>query len=150
MSANLSLTKIKLGNSATPANNFLISVPDTADGTLTIERENGTDVMTIDAAGKVVFPGNAQTWQDVKASRALGILYTNSTGLTIVITVSGTSSVLNGCCVATVDGANLSYTSGASGVSGVITGTWSIPAGSTYSINNAVGVATLSSWMELR
>lgn len=55
---NLSLTSIKLGDSATPANNFIISVPDIPDGTLTIERGDGTDVLTIDAAGKVVMPGN--------------------------------------------------------------------------------------------
>ena len=29
-----------------------------ANGTLTVERENGTDVISIDANGKVLFPGN--------------------------------------------------------------------------------------------
>lgn len=53
---NLSLTSIKLGDSATPSKNFIISVPDIPDGTLTIERGDGTDVLTIDAAGKVAFP----------------------------------------------------------------------------------------------
>lgn len=56
--SQLSLKKIKLGDSADTAKNFLISVPTIPDGTLTIERENGTDVLTVDAAGKVAFPGN--------------------------------------------------------------------------------------------
>ena len=49
----LSLKKIKLGDNADTSKNFVISVPAVADGTLTIERENGTDVLTIDANGFV-------------------------------------------------------------------------------------------------
>ena len=56
MSAELHLTKIKLGSNADTSKNFVISVPAVADGTLTIERENGTDVLTIDASGNVAFP----------------------------------------------------------------------------------------------
>lgn len=58
MSGTLNLKKIKLGDNADTSKNFVISVPAVADGTLTIERENGTDVLTVDAAGKVTFPGN--------------------------------------------------------------------------------------------
>lgn len=56
--SQLSLKKIKLGDNADTSKNFVISTPAVADGTLTIERENGTDVLTIDSSGKVVFPGN--------------------------------------------------------------------------------------------
>ena len=35
--------------------------------------------MTVDAAGKVVFPQSNRTWQDVIGSRTAGVLYTNST-----------------------------------------------------------------------
>lgn len=56
---NLSLTAIKLGDSATPSKNFIISVPDIPDGTLTIERADGTDVLTIDATGRVKFPSSS-------------------------------------------------------------------------------------------
>ena len=53
MSAELHLTKIKLGDNADTSKNFVISTPVVADGTLTIERENGTDVLTIDASGNI-------------------------------------------------------------------------------------------------
>ena len=49
--SQLSLKKIKLGDNADLSKNFVISVPAVADGTLTIKRENGTDVLTIDASG---------------------------------------------------------------------------------------------------
>ena len=51
--SQLSLKKIKLGDNADLSKNFVISVPAVADGTLTIERENGTDVLTIDANGNI-------------------------------------------------------------------------------------------------
>lgn len=51
--SQLSLKKIKLGDNADLSKNFVISVPAVADGTLTIERENGTDVLTIDSAGNI-------------------------------------------------------------------------------------------------
>lgn len=56
--SKLATKTIKLGDSADTSKNFLISVPATPDGSLTIERENGTDVLTVDASGKVVIPGN--------------------------------------------------------------------------------------------
>lgn len=52
----LALRQIQLGDNADTSKNFVISVPAVADGTLTIERENGTDVLTIDASGNVAFP----------------------------------------------------------------------------------------------
>ena len=51
--SQLSLKKIKLGDNADLSKNFVISVPAVADGTLTIERENGTDVLTIDESGGI-------------------------------------------------------------------------------------------------
>lgn len=57
MSANIHLTKIKLGTNADTSKNFVISVPAVADGTLTIERENGTVVFKIEANGTVTIPG---------------------------------------------------------------------------------------------
>lgn len=49
--------RLMLGASSNMANNMNIAVPSTPDGSFLIERENGTDVMRIDAAGKVEFPG---------------------------------------------------------------------------------------------
>ena len=53
----LNLRTVKLGDNADTSKNFLIQVPAVADGTLSISRENGTAVATIDAAGKVTFTG---------------------------------------------------------------------------------------------
>jgi len=49
----LALSTVKLGDNADTSKNFLIKVPPVADGTLVIERENGTDVLSIDVNGKV-------------------------------------------------------------------------------------------------
>ena len=45
---------IKLGSNSDESKNFLISVPSVADGTLVIERGNGTDVLRIDTSGNVL------------------------------------------------------------------------------------------------
>lgn len=52
---------IQLGDSGTLANNFLIKVPAVPDGTLLIERMDGTDVLTIDASGQIQFPGGFES-----------------------------------------------------------------------------------------
>lgn len=155
MSANLALTKIKLGDSATPANNFLISVPDIADGTLTIEREDGTDVLTIDAAGKVVFPGNVQTWQDVKASRAVGTTYTNNTGQSITVMVSISNAVNSGYHVLTglINGQNvIAQSMWETTNAGLVIGiTMVVPNGATYSAGvSATDSPGIQYWWELR
>lgn len=56
--SDLNLRSIQLGDNADKSKNFVIKVPAIADGTLTIERGNGTDVLSIDANGKVTTPGN--------------------------------------------------------------------------------------------
>lgn len=48
---------VRLGDSGTLANNFELSVPAVPDGTLTLQRQDGTDVLAVNAAGKVVIPG---------------------------------------------------------------------------------------------
>ena len=52
----LALSTVKLGDNADTSKNFLIKAPAVADGTLKIQRENGTDVLSIAANGKVLFP----------------------------------------------------------------------------------------------
>lgn len=56
--SKLATKTVKLGDSADLSKNFLISVPAVPDGTLRIERESGALVASIDASGKVAFPGN--------------------------------------------------------------------------------------------
>lgn len=55
--STISLKNVKLGDSPDPSKNFVISVPSVADGTLTIKRENGTNVLSIAADGVVAIPG---------------------------------------------------------------------------------------------
>ena len=55
--STIAVKKVKLGDNADTSKNFLIEVPAVADGTLTIKRENGTSVLSIDATGKAVIPG---------------------------------------------------------------------------------------------
>lgn len=47
---------LMLGQNADQSKNFKISVPMTEDGTMTIERADGTDVMKFLAAGEVEMP----------------------------------------------------------------------------------------------
>lgn len=47
--------KHRLGLSVTPANNFVLDA-SADNGTMKLARESGQDIMTVDAAGKVVFP----------------------------------------------------------------------------------------------
>lgn len=56
MSGTVKVTQVKLGDSADPTKNFQINVPAVPDGTLTIERGDGTDVMKFLANGGVDMP----------------------------------------------------------------------------------------------
>lgn len=158
MSAELHLTKIKLGDNADTSKNFVISVPAVADGTLTIARENGTDVLTIDANGGVtgnIGLGANQTWQNVTASRTLETTYTNDTGRPIFISI-----------IVQALGSNDSLCIFALSVNGVIVGesrittfagnsmraqlTAVVPVGGVYSISKPSGSGSIPYWMELR
>jgi len=52
--------KSQLGLSTTPANNFTLDA-SADNGSLTLNRNSGQDIMTVDAAGKVAFPQMPQT-----------------------------------------------------------------------------------------
>lgn len=56
--STLQTKTVRLGDSATLANNFELVVPPVPDGTLTLQRQSGTDILTVDAAGKVTVVGN--------------------------------------------------------------------------------------------
>lgn len=51
----LRIIKAQLGLSVTPANNFTLDA-SANDGTMKLERNDGQDIMTVDATGKVAFP----------------------------------------------------------------------------------------------
>jgi len=85
--------------------------------------------------------GVGQTWQDVTASRAKGVTYTNSTGKTIQILINaslGTGSItLNGLNITIEDGIDYSCIN------------VSIPNTHTYRIDFTGGIPIFS-WSELR
>ena len=154
MSGTLNLKKIKLGDNADTSKNFLIKTPAVADGTLTIEREDGTDVLTIDASGKVVFPGNAQTWQNVTASRALAGAYTNTTSLPIHVSITLNNLSSSGAYGArlVVDGVIVAsqFAMQQTGAGNYFMTFYAIiPPGATYNLASGISVA-LTSWAEFR
>lgn len=55
--STINLKNIQLGDNPDPSKNFVLSVPAVSDGTLSIKRQDGTNVLSIDAAGKAVIPG---------------------------------------------------------------------------------------------
>lgn len=55
--STLNLKNIQLGDNPDPSKNFVLSVPAVADGTLSIKRQDGTNVLSVDATGKAVIPG---------------------------------------------------------------------------------------------
>lgn len=91
--------------------------------------------------------GVGQSFTDVKASRAFGTTYTNSTGKPIVVYASATTTAANGAMSGIVNGAFCSFS--VQLVSGtVVSANFVVPAGATYSVS--VGTATIQNWYELR
>lgn len=90
--------------------------------------------------------GYGQTWQDVKASRAHGTTYTNTTGRPIYVYVYN-SIATNGTFTITVNGISWGGYYFASGNCG--TPTFIVPAGGTYSVSTTASL-TVANWMELR
>jgi len=91
--------------------------------------------------------GVGQTWQNVKASRALSTTYTNSTGSPIEVSVAIISATAQSAISLTVDGIVVGYATNQFG-DRALYGTFSavIPNGSTYSASGA----SVQYWSELR
>jgi hypothetical protein len=120
---------------------------------LGLVRADGTSILI--TSGVISAPsaeiGVGQTWQNVTASRAAGVTYTNTTGRPIYISVSGGGQPNNGTMTLTVDGVVLGqqgFQSIASGRSNA-TMTAIVPNNSTYVVTNISGWS-LVSWAELR
>ena len=140
--STLSIIKLKLGQAIDATKNFLFDA-SAQDGGLVLKRESGQELMLISTAGKVSFPRNAQTWQDVTATRLASTTYTNTTGLSIQVVITTNSLGPEGrtLTVGSVSfSRNIANTANASVSFDII-----IPAGATYSYNGS-----FSSWHELR
>jgi len=93
--------------------------------------------------------GNGQTWQNVTGSRALGSTYTNSTGKSIYVSVTGVGTASTGIYLGIyVDGAYIG-TAGTFGSGAYCNGNVIVPNGSTYKFTN-INACALHSWSELR
>ncbi len=90
--------------------------------------------------------GKGQSWQDVSASRAAGVTYTNSTGKSIVLNV-GKTGASSAQLLIYVDG-NLAGKNIDGGNWNMTTVCAIVPPGSTYSVT--VVSTTISYWTELR
>jgi len=150
----LALGQIQLGDNVDTSKNYVIKVPAVADGTLVIERGNGTDVLSIDASGKLTFTaadtqlplGVEQTWQDVTASRATDTTYTNSTGRSICVSIATTSAANGSAAYLQVNGVEIARPLVSSAATTVIVLTGIVPPGATY----LYGGRPIGKWTELR
>lgn len=92
--------------------------------------------------------GCDQTLQDMTASRAYGVTYTNTTGRVILITVSGYATA-SGNVSAIINGSTFTLGSVPAASSLNHSLCVPVPIGATYRVNGP-GTPTLSIWLELR
>lgn len=93
--------------------------------------------------------GVGQAWQDVKANRAAGVTYTNSTGKPIFVVITGRNTSAQGR--AFVDGAPIAGFTQVSSGSILSSVSIIVPDGSTYSVASSIGVdGSDALWLELR
>lgn len=148
-SGQVTATTLQTGVSGTNTNNFRLDA-SAADGTMKLERGDGQDIMTVDAAGKVAFPQNVQAWQDLSGSRAENTTYTNNTGqpITVAITVTAQVSV-NLTLSMRVGSLAVYYTYIPGGAQpSAYTGVVVVPPGETYIASWPGGINPI--WWELR
>jgi len=117
----------------------LVSNNPTDNYILTAPHANGTMALTSDVIGV------GQTWQDVTASRALGVTYTNSTGKPLQVSFRGAEATLGYFNIGA-----LSFNFSANyGNYAMQTCYFIVPDGVTYSISGSfAGLGT--QWFELR
>ncbi len=112
--------------------------------TLTLPATTGTVALT----NQVI--GVGQTWQNVTGSRAIGTLYTNSTGKPIEVIVACTGNGTNGLFGVTLNSAVTVYSPSTYG-GGVWTSmSFIVPDGNTYQLSQQGSNVTLQVWAELR
>lgn len=93
--------------------------------------------------------GVGQTWQNVTASRDLGVTYTNSTGKPVFIQVS-IYITADGLWRATVAGVIVSDVQANAGYDDYVNFSFIVPNGSTYSVTQLSGSYLAMLWSELR
>jgi len=91
--------------------------------------------------------GMGQTYQDVKASRSVGVTYTNSTGRTILV-VASIVSTSNSALGMEIGGVQQSSTFVPAGQGVMVS--LPVPPGLTYRVTISAGTPTVNIWQELR
>lgn len=92
--------------------------------------------------------GYGQTWQDVTASRATGVTYTNSTGRPIQVSIKATQGS-GGSGLIKVGGVNVGSLGALSG-GDFMYASFIVPDGQTYAYTITAGSQTIGLWSELR
>ena len=113
----------------------------------------GTTVLDLPAVSGTVgltsqLIGLSQTTQNLLASRALNVTYTNSTGKPIVVYVSVANSVSSPLMLNQIDGVTI-YGAASPTANTWFSMTLIVPIGSTYLVNMN-GTPTLQYWVETR
>ena len=155
------MSKVALAPDASGTGTFTIASPNgNTDRTLTLPDNSGTAITTGSTGGvlqamleTLVVPiGVGQTWTDVSASRASGVIYTNSTGRPITVSVAAGAATfsyvyayVDGLLVARQQSRDSATTTSQGG------GFFIVPAGSTYEVDlDANGSTAVGLWVELR
>lgn len=94
--------------------------------------------------------GVGQTWQNVTASRALGVTYTNSTGKPIILMASVTVNASGIILTISVFGVSAGRSDSAYSGGALLAASAVIPNGATYAYNLSSGSVTSSLISELR
>ena len=153
------MSKIAISPNVSGTGTFTIAAPDSnTDRTLTLP-DAGGEVVTTGSTGAVaqamlanaVVPlGVGQTWQTVTGSRALGTVYTNTTGRPIAVSVYFYSADGSREAVLKVAGLEISAAQATTGIDRIsVSGV--VPAGATYEVFVRFGsTQTLDYWRELR
>ncbi len=92
--------------------------------------------------------GYGQAWQDVTASRATGVTYTNSTGRPIQVSIKATQGA-GGSGLIKVNGVNVALLFALSG-GDFMYASFIVPDGQTYTYTITAGSQTIGLWSELR
>ena len=109
-------------------------------GSLTIDNINGKVISSSPVATESQVIGVGQTWQDVTASRVIGVTYTNATGKPIeVVVIDG---AINGSV--TINGIAVPISSGNGTAYGTLS--FTIPNNNMYKLT----ANSILKWLELR
>lgn len=138
----------RVGTSGNPVQNF--EIVSGVDGTFTFRRQDGTQILKINADGSITGPflGSGQTRQDKTAVRAPGVTYTNSSNRPIWVSITFGLSNASGVATLSIAGQEVgiaqAFTGGAVNSFGHI-----VLPGETYVLSVNVGTLNMRKWFEV-